>query len=74
MAPLISMWGERRLWVPTAINSEARVSAALKMAQRRVDKKRHELEAKREQIAESEAKGHGRCLEQRQRVTAVLDQ
>ena len=68
------MWGERRLWVLTAIHNEARVSASLETAQRHLDKKRHELEAKREQVAESEAKGHGSRLEQRQRAATVLDE
>ena len=54
--------------------AEAQVRVSLEAAQRRVEKKRRALEAKREQVAESEAKGHGKRLEQRQRAAAELEE
>ena len=54
--------------------AEAQVRVSLEAAQRRVEKKRRALEAKREQVAESEAKGHGKRREQRQRAAAALEQ
>ena len=47
--------------------------ASLETAQGRVEKKSQALEAKREQVAESEAKRHGTRLEQRQRAAAALE-
>jgi hypothetical protein len=38
-----------------------------------VAKKRFELEAKRKQVAQSQAQGHGKRLEQRQRAAAELE-
>lgn len=54
--------------------AEAKVRAWLETAQSRVEKKSQALEAKREQVAQSEAKGHGKRLDQRQRAAAVLEQ
>ena len=54
--------------------AEAKVRVSLEAAQSRVEKKRRALEAKREQVAESAAKGHGKRLEQRQRAAAELEQ
>jgi flagellar biosynthesis GTPase FlhF len=54
--------------------AEAKVWVSLEAAQSRVEKKSRALEAKREQVAESEAKGHGKRLEQRQRAAAKLEQ
>ena len=54
--------------------AEAKVRAWLETAQSRVEKKSRALEAKREQVAQSEAKGHGKRLDQRQRAAAVLEQ
>ena len=54
--------------------AEAKVRTSLEAAQSRVEKKSRALEAKREQVAESEAKGHGKRLEQRQRAAAELEQ
>jgi hypothetical protein len=54
--------------------AEAQVRTSLAAAQSRVEKKRRALEAKRAQVAESEAKGHGQRLEQRQRAAAALEQ
>ncbi len=54
--------------------AEARVRTSREAAQSRVEKKSRALEAKREQVAESAAQGHGTRLEQRQRAAAVLEQ
>jgi len=53
--------------------AEAQVRASLETAQSRVEKKSQALEAKREQVAESEAQRHGTRLEQRQRAAAALE-
>jgi hypothetical protein len=45
---------------------------ALAAAQQRVDKKAEAVKAQQDQVAESESKGHGTRLEQRQRALAVL--
>ena len=52
--------------------AQAKVRESLEVARRRVDKKRLELEAKREQVAQSQAQGHGTRLEQRQRAATEL--
>ena len=54
--------------------AEATVRGAREAAGRRVAKKSRALEAKLEQVVESEAKGHGKRLEQRQRAVAGLTQ
>ena len=54
--------------------AEAKARASLEAARRRVEKKHHALEAKRQQVAESQAKGHGTRLEQRQCAAVVLEQ
>ena len=54
--------------------AEAKVRVSLEAAQSRVEKKSRALEAKRKQMAQSEAKGHGKRLEQRQRAATVLEQ
>ena len=54
--------------------AEAKVRASLEAAQSRVEKKSRALEAKRKQVVESEAKGHSKRLDQRQRAAAVLEQ
>jgi hypothetical protein len=53
--------------------AEAKVHEALDTARHRVAKRRLELEAKREQVAQSEAQGHGKRLEQRQRAASELE-
>jgi hypothetical protein len=53
--------------------AEAKVRDALEAARLKVAKKSLELEAKREQVAQSEAQGHGKRLEQRQRAAAELE-
>jgi hypothetical protein len=54
--------------------AEANVKASLETAGRRVEKKTQALETKREQVAESVAKGHGKRLEQRQHAADELEQ
>jgi len=54
--------------------AEANVRVSLEAAQSRVEKKRRAREATREQVAKSEAKGHGKRREQRQRAAAELAQ
>ncbi|PON09856.1 hypothetical protein C2W62_53200, partial [Candidatus Entotheonella serta] len=49
--------------------AEAKVQDSLEAARRRVAKKGLELEAQCEQVAQSEAQGHGKRLEQRQRAS-----
>jgi predicted RNase H-like nuclease (RuvC/YqgF family) len=49
------------------------VKEALEAAQHRVEKRRVELEAKREQVAQSQAQGHGKRLKQRQRAATELE-
>jgi hypothetical protein len=53
--------------------AEAKVHEALDTARHRVAKRRLELEGKREQGAQSEAQGHGKRLEQRQRAASELE-
>lgn len=55
-------------------HAKAKVKASLEAAQSRMEKKSRALEAKREQVAVSEAQGHGKRLEQRQRAAAELEQ
>jgi hypothetical protein len=52
--------------------ARARLDQALEAAQQRVDKKAEALQAKQAHMAESEAKGHGKRLAQRQRALAGL--
>jgi len=54
--------------------AEATVRGSLAAAHSRVEQKSRALEAKREQVAESEAKGHGTRLAQRQRAAAAWAQ
>ncbi len=53
--------------------AEAKVQDSLEAARRRVAKKGLELEAQCEQVAQSEAQGHGKRLEQRQRASTELE-
>jgi hypothetical protein len=46
---------------------------ALEAAQQRVDKQAEALKGQQAKVVESEAKGHGKRLEQRQRTCAMLD-
>jgi len=54
--------------------AEAKVRDSLESVSHRVAKKSLELEAKREWVAESEAKGHVKRLEQRQHAAVVLEE
>lgn len=47
---------------------------SLKAAQRQVDKKAEAVKAQQDKVAESEAKGHGKRLEQRTRTLVTLEQ
>jgi hypothetical protein len=53
--------------------AEAKVREALETATHRVVKRRLELEVKREQVSQSQARGHGKRLEQRQRAASELE-
>ena len=53
--------------------AEANVREALETARHRVEKRSIELEAKGEQVSQSQARGHGKRLEQRQRAAAELE-
>ena len=54
--------------------AEAKVRDSLESVRHRAAKKSLELEAKREWVAESEAKGHVKRLEQRQQAAMVLEE
>lgn len=54
--------------------AEAKVRESLETAKSRVSNKRLELEAKRDQVAQSQSRGHGKRLEQRQRAAAELEE
>ena len=52
---------------------QEQLNQSLAAAQQRVDKKAEVLKVHQAKVAESEAKGHGKRLEQRQQTFAVLD-
>jgi hypothetical protein len=52
--------------------AEAKVRETLETARLRMAKRGMELEAKREQVSQSQARGHGKRLDQRQRAAAEL--
>jgi hypothetical protein len=52
--------------------AEGKVRDSLEAAQCWVSKRRRELEVKREQVSQSQTRGHGKRLEQRQRAAAEL--
>lgn len=54
--------------------AEAQVRESLEAAKSRVAKRRLELEAKCEQVSQSQSRGHGKRLEQRQRAAAELEE
>ena len=54
--------------------AEAKVRETLETARLKVAKRGMELEAKREQVAQSQARGHGKRLDQRQRAAAELEE
>jgi hypothetical protein len=51
----------------------AQVEKALETAQKRVHKKAEGLKAQQDKVGESESKGHGKRLEQRQRALVVVE-
>src|SRR5262245_53864974 len=67
-------YGRKKIVGPDRHQQRARehLEQALAAAQQRVDKKAEAVQAKQDQVAESESKGHGKRLEQRQRALAVL--
>jgi hypothetical protein len=52
----------------------AQLDQSLESAHKRVDRKAEALQAQQAKVAESQAKGHGTRLEQRQRALAVVEQ
>jgi hypothetical protein len=68
-------YGRKRIVGPDRHQQRARakLEQALEASQKRVDKKTEVLKAKQDQVAESEVKGHGTRLAQRQHAFAVLD-
>ncbi len=50
-----------------------RVEKSLEVAQKRVDKKAEERKVQQDKVVESESKGHGKRLEQRQRALVVVE-
>ena len=67
-------YGRQRIVGPDRHQQRARehLEQSLAAAQQRVVKKAEAVKAKQDQVAESESKGHGTRLEQRQRALAVL--
>jgi hypothetical protein len=67
-------YGRKRIVGPDRHQQRARakLEQALEASQKRVDKKTEALKAKQAQVAESELKGHGTRLAQRQHASAVL--
>lgn len=67
--------GRKRIVGPDRQQQRARATLeqAREASQKRVDKKTEALKAKQDQGAESEVKGHGPRLAQRQHAVAVLD-
>ena len=72
---LDSNYGRKRIIGPDRHQQRARakLDQALEATQKRLDKKAEALKAKQDQVAESESRGHGTRLEQRQRAVAVLE-
>ena len=68
-------YGRKRIIGPDRHQQRARakLDQALKATQKRLDKKAEALKAKQDQVAESESRGHGTRLAQRQRAFAVLE-
>jgi hypothetical protein len=53
--------------------ARAKLAQSLMAAQKRLDKKAEEIKTHQDKVAESEHKGHGKRLEQRQRALAVVE-
>src|SRR3954453_20991205 len=67
--------GRKRIIGPDRHQQRARAKRdqALEATQKRLDKKAEALKATQDQVAESESRGHGTRLAQRQRALVVLD-
>jgi len=68
-------YGRKKIVGPDRHQPRAReqLNQALAGLQQRADKKREQLKAQQDKVAESAAKGHGKRLEQRQRTLAVME-
>jgi len=68
-------YGRKKIVGPDRHQQRARekLDQALKSVQQRMDKQADAVKAKQTQVAESESKGHGKRLAQRQRALAVLE-
>jgi hypothetical protein len=68
-------YGRKTIVGPDRHQQRARekLDQALMAAQKRLDKKTEEIKTNQNQVVESEHKGHGKRLEQRQRALAVVE-
>jgi hypothetical protein len=68
-------YGRKKITGPDRHQQRVReqVEKSLEAAQKRVDKKAEELKAQQDKVVESESKGHGKRLEQRQRALVVVE-
>jgi hypothetical protein len=68
-------YGRKKMVVPDRHQQRAstKLQASLESAQQRLEKTTEALKAQQEKVAESEAKGHGKRLEQRQRALHALE-
>jgi len=67
-------YGRKKITGPDRHQQRVReqVEQSLEAAQKRVDKKAETLKAQQDKVVESESKGHGKRLEQRQRALVVV--
>jgi hypothetical protein len=67
-------YGRKKIMGPDRHQQRARekLAQALEAAQKRVDKKAEAVQAHQERVVESESRGHGKRLEQRQRALVVV--
>jgi hypothetical protein len=68
-------YGRKKITGPDRHQQRMReqVEKSLAAAQKRVDKKAEALQAQQDKVVESESKGHGKRLEQRQRALVVVE-
>jgi hypothetical protein len=68
-------YGRKKITGPDRHQQRVReqVEKSLEAAQKRVHKKTEELKAQQDKVVESESKGHGKRLEQRQRALVVVE-
>jgi len=68
-------YGRKKITGPDRHQQRVReqVEKSLKAAQKRVHKKAEERKAQQDKVVESESKGHGKRLEQRQRALVVVE-